>query len=146
MIEHIKNLFPNGFDTYSTLITIIAINMVIFSMYNRIKYLCLKKAAEKVAEIEQNTELTGSEKFAQVVLWINEDLPKLFRNKFFNTLIKKLVQFAYDNSKEYTENYIKRRTGYDLSTLIENIYNKNLNDSNDAKSDISTNNNDQKEL
>lgn len=146
MIEHIKNLFPNGFDTYSTFITIIAINMVIFSMYNRIKYLCLKKAAEKVAEIEQNRELTGSEKFAQVVLWINEDLPKLFRNKFFNTLIEKLVQFAYDNSKEYTENYIKRRTGYDLSTLIENIYNKNLNDSNDAKSDISTNNNDQKEL
>ena len=32
MIEHIKNLFPNGFDTYSTLITIIAINMVIFSI------------------------------------------------------------------------------------------------------------------
>ena len=145
MIEYIKNLFSDGPDTYSTLLTIITITMIVISMYNRIKYLCLEKAAEKVAEIEQNIELSGSEKFAQVVLWINEDLPNFFRNKFINTLIEKLVQFAYDNSKEYAKNYVKRKTGYDISTLLGNINNQNSNDSNNMKTDISVNDENKKE-
>ena len=145
MIEYIKNLFSDGPNTYSTLLTIITITMIVFSMYNRIKYLCLKKAAEKVAEIEQNKELTGSEKFAQVVLWINEDLPKFFRNKFINTLIEKLVQFAYDNSKEYAKNYVKRKTGYDISTLLGNLGTQNSNDSNNTKTDTPTNTENEKE-
>ena len=145
MIEYLKNLFSDGPNTYSTLLTIITIAMIVFSMYNRIKYLCLEKAAEIVAEIEQNKDLTGSEKFAQVVLWINEDLPKIFRNKVINTLIEKLVQFAYDNSKEYAKNYVKRKTGYDISTLLGNLNNQDSNDSDNMKTDVSTNIENEKE-
>ena len=90
-------------------------------MYNKIKYFCLEKAAEKVAEVEKDKELTGSQKFAKVVLWINQELPKIFKNKLFNIIVEKLVNYSYNTSKEYAINYIKRKTGYDISELIKKL-------------------------
>ena len=63
--------------------------------------------------------LTGEEKFALVISWINKDLPKIFANSIFKTIVEKIVQYAYDNSFNYMKNYIKRKTGYD-SLSIEN--------------------------
>lgn len=132
-------LTDNGSHTYNIILTIITIALIISNMYNRIKYLCLEKAAERVAQIESDRNLTGPEKFAKVVLWINEDLPTIFKNKLVKIIIEKLVQFAYDESKEYTKNYVKRKTGYDISTLLENINVTDSKDSIDSKSDDCTN-------
>jgi hypothetical protein len=46
-------------DQYSILVTIIAIFLFIWGMYSKIKYLCLKKASEKVAEIENLEDISG---------------------------------------------------------------------------------------
>lgn len=137
---NIISLFTENSQVYSVLVTIVAIGLIILSMYNRIKYLCLEKAAQKVAEVEANEGLSGSEKFAMVVLWINEELPGIFRNSFFKTIIEKLVQYAYDNSKDYAANYIKRKTGYDISELIGNCTNASTGSSNSSNSDSSTSN------
>jgi hypothetical protein len=138
MIEIIKALFSDGEHTYSTVLTIITIALVIISMYNRIKYLCLKKAVEKVAEAEANTELTGKEKFALVLTWIDKDYPGVFRISLFRTLLEKVVQLAYDNSKLFAKNYIKYKTGYDISEIVENLSDNTSTISIDTNSDIST--------
>ena len=84
-------------------------------------------------------KLTGEEKFALVISWINKDLPKIFANSMFKTIIEKIVQYAYDNSFNYMKNYIKRKTGYDISSLIDQI-NSNS-DNTDQKKDENTSNN-----
>ena len=139
MIEFIKEIVFDS-KTYDIIITLIAIGLAFSVMYNKIKYFCLEKAAEKVAEVEKDKELTGSQKFIKVVLWINNELPKIFRNKLFNMIIEKLVNYAYSNSKEYTKNYIKRKTGYDISELIKNLPNTSNESSKDMNLDNSTNN------
>ena len=99
-------------------------------MYNKIKYKCLEKALEKIADIEQNTELTGEEKFKIVVQWVNSDLPIIYKTTLLQQLIEKLVKYAYDNSKEYMENHVKRITGMDVQEVV-NMSTSNLQDSSD---------------
>lgn len=138
MINDIMKIFADGSETYNTILTIISIGLIIIAIYNRIKYLCLEKASEKVAEVEKMTELSGSEKFALVVLWINESLPKVFRTAFFQAILEKIINYAYDNSKSYALNYIKRKTGYDISELLETLENTSTAKPEDTKSDDST--------
>ena len=57
----------------------------------------------------------------------------------FKTIIEKIVQYAYDNSFNYMKNYIKRKTGYDISSLIDQI-NSNS-DNTDQKKDENTSDN-----
>lgn len=139
MIESISNFLSKD-NIYNSVITIIAILSILYAFYTKIKYLCLKKAAEKVAEVEEREELTGKEKFALVILWINEELPTIFKSSLFKTSIQKLVQLAYDNAFSYAKNYIKRKTGMDVSTLLTNISNTSQETSKDTNSDDSTDN------
>lgn len=106
---------------YGIIITIICILFLLWGIYNKIKFLCLKKASEMVAKVEEKEELSGEEKFALCILWINEELPKLFRNSLFKSIISKLVNIIYVNSFDYMKNYIKRKTGYDITELIEQV-------------------------
>lgn len=108
-------------DKYGLFMTIIAIIMIIYSLYQKIKFSCLEKASKMVAEAEGHSELSGKEKFALVVLWINEELPAIFKNSFFQAIIEKLIEFAYNTSFDYMKKYVKRKTGQDISTLIESI-------------------------
>lgn len=116
---------------YNILITIITIGLLIYSMYSKIKYYCLQEAITKVANIERLTDLSGEEKFAIVVTWINDELPKIFKNSLINNIIKTLVQAAYDNCFKYAKNYIKRKTGYDISEIVSEIQNKENDDQED---------------
>lgn len=116
---------------YNILITMITIGLLIYSMYSKIKYYCLQEAVKKVASIERLTDLSGEEKFAMVVTWINDELPKIFKNSLINNIIKTLVQTAYDNCFRYAKNYIKRKTGYDISEIVSEIQNKENNDQED---------------
>lgn len=130
MIEFINNYIFES--EYSLILTLITIVLVVISIYNRIKFLCLQKATELVSSIEDRDDLSGEEKFAIVVKWINNDLPKIFRSSLFKSIIEKLVQFAYDNCYNYMKNYIKRKTGYDVSGLIEQ-FNSEEKDSSDQQ-------------
>lgn len=126
MVDNIIAIFNN--ESYGIIITIVSIVSLIYALYQKIKFSCLEKASKMVAEAESHSELSGKEKFSLVVLWINEELPYVFRNAFFQTIIQKLIDFAYNTSFEYMKKYVKRKTGYDISTLMENI-NENENKS-----------------
>lgn len=119
MRENFLLIFQN--ENYGIFMTIIAIGLLVYSIYQKIKFKCLQKASEMVAEAEGRAELTGEEKFALVLTWINKDLPKVFKNSFFQTLIGKFIDFVYNNSFKYASNYIQRKTGYDISGLLESI-------------------------
>ena len=106
-------------NNYNIIATIAVVLLLIYSIYNKIKFLCLRAATEKVASVEKMSGLTGEQKFALVIKWINEELPSIFRNAFFQSIIDKLVQFDYDNCFNYMKNYIKRKTCYDISTIID---------------------------
>ena len=108
-------------DTTHVILGCIAIYGVISSMFNKIRYECVKKASTLVATVEQDDKLTGEQKFSTVVLWIDESLPFIFKNTLVKNFLHYIVQYAYDNSQEYAQNYIKRKTGYDTSEVINKI-------------------------
>lgn len=108
-------------NDYGLIVLILAIILLIWGIYNKIKFLCLEKASEMVAKAEEHSELSGEEKFALCVLWIHEELPKIFRNSIVISIIEKLLEFAYKNSFEYMKKYVKRKTGYDITELVEKI-------------------------
>lgn len=133
LVDNIISVTKNDF--YGLSLTIISIGLIIITMYNRIKYLCLEKAVEKIAAVEELKELTGEQKFALVVTWINSDLPTIFNNSLIETLIKKIIDYAYNNCFKYANNYIERKTGCNIKELVDMI--KDAED--EAKKDISTN-------
>lgn len=134
MIETIINYLQ---EDYNVFITLLALILLIWGVYQRIKFLCLEKASEMVAKAESYKELSGAEKFAIVLNWINEDLPKVFANSAFQTILKKLVQFAYNTSFTYMKNYIKRKTGQDVSELIDTLK-ETLDDADDSSTTTSS--------
>ena len=113
-----SKLFSMLTEEYNIFITVLSLILLMISIYNRIKYLCLEKASEMVAKAEAHEKLTGEQKLALCTIWINEELPKVFRNSLVQSLVKKLVNFVYDNSFEYMKRYVKRKTGQDISELI----------------------------
>ena len=115
---------------YDILATIIAVFFVLYAIYNRIKYLCLKKASEMVAKVEADKELTGEEKFALCIVWISEELPKVFKNSIFQTILEKIIQHVYDTSFEYATNYIERKTGTDINTINNILQSSQINKEN----------------
>lgn len=131
-----KNLFGIIFEiinyNYDKIVTVIAIILLIWGLYSKIKFLCLKKASEVIVDAESHYELSGKEKLALCIVWINNELPKLFRNSIIESLLTKLINFVYNNSFNYMKNYVKRKTGYDISELIEQIK-ENERDNDDVK-------------
>lgn len=134
MIETIVNYLQ---EDYNVFITLLALILLIWGVYQKIKFLCLEKASEMVAKAESYKELSGAEKFAIVLNWINEDLPKVFANSAFQAILKKLVQFAYNTSFTYMKNYIKRKTGQDVSEIIDTLK-ETLDDDTDSSSSSTT--------
>ena len=129
MDTFIKDLFTvtTTKDIYTVIVTLVALFFILKAMYNNIKFICLKKASEKIASVEELVDLTGDEKFALVLSWINSDLPKIFNNAAAQTIIEKLVNFAYNNAFKYAQNYIKRKKGYDIQELVDMIKDGNKN-------------------
>ncbi len=108
-------------NIYQLALVIISISLAIITIYNKIKYLCLKKASEMVARAESKTELTGEEKFALVYTWIEEDLPKIFKNTLFRSIVETIIEYVYKNSYDFMKKYVKRKTGEDIDVIINQI-------------------------
>lgn len=97
---------------------ILILILVIVSMYNKIKYDCMKKAAEYMVSIECQ-DFSGREKIKMVDKWINSKLPGIFNNSLINNLIDRIVKYIYTKGFSYMEEYIKRKTGLDLDTILK---------------------------
>lgn len=116
MLESVMSFITN--DGYSVLISIVAVSSVVYCMYSKIKYNCLMKASKMVAEAEGREDLTGEEKFALVTIWIEDELPKIFKSNMVKGIIAVLIEYAYNNSFQYMKNYIKRKTGKDVDEVV----------------------------
>lgn len=111
-------------NLYDVIVTMITLILLIWGIYSRIRYLCLKKAYEEIAKVESIKNLTNQQRFALVVTWIDKDLPNIFKNSLVRAILEKLVQFAYNNAYDYARKYIKRKTGLDISSLIKSAQDK----------------------
>lgn len=116
MLKNVMEFITN--DGYSVLISIVAGIFIIYSMYSKIKYNCLMKASKMVAEAEGREDLTGEEKFALVTIWIEDELPRIFKSNMVKGIIVVLIEYAYNNSFQYMKNYIKRKTGKDVDEVV----------------------------
>ena len=76
------------------------------------------KASKMVAEAEGREDLTGEEKFALVTIWIEGELPRIFKSNMVKGVIGVLIEYAYNNSFQYMKNYIKRKTGKDVDEVV----------------------------
>lgn len=123
MIEFVKNMLLDSStkDLYLIASTLIAVYFIFYSMYSKIKYNCLEKACQKIAEAEKIEDLSGEEKFALVLAWINNDLPKVFKNSIMQKILESIINYVYKNCYTYTKNYIKRKTGCDISEIVNTI-------------------------
>lgn len=97
-------------EKYGLICTILIIVILIYLIINKIKYKCLEKISNFVAEVEKNTELTGEQKFNLVKQWISTEL-KVTNNRLWDKLLNRLIQYTYENSKSYAVNYIVRKSG-----------------------------------
>ena len=108
-------------DNLNLFLVVMALLSFLYGSYNKIKYSCLEKASKLVTEVESLDNLTGQQKFALVTVWINDELPKIFKISIFQTILEKIIQFAYNTSFDYMKNYVKRKTGQDVSQVISSI-------------------------
>lgn len=106
------------------ILIITSICLLIYGLYSKIKFECLKKASELVSKIEEDDKLTAEEKFATVLFWINEDLPLIFSNATFKAVTEEIVKYVYKYFEKYANNYIKNKTGMDLEEIVENVEEK----------------------
>lgn len=116
-----KEIFDILSQHFSLVSSVILLVLLIWGVYNRIKFLCLQKASKMVADAESHSELSGKEKFALCLLWIDNELPRVFKSSLFKSIKERLLQFAYDTSYDYAEKYIKRKTGFDLDEMMNEI-------------------------
>ena len=100
---------------------IIAIVFIIYGVFEKVKYKCLLEASKKIAVAEDRDDLTGPEKFTLVVSWIDESLPAIFRNSLVRNTLRKIVQVVFDNCSVYMQRYVKRKTGKDITNIIDTI-------------------------
>lgn len=100
---------------------IIAIVFIIYGVFEKVKYKCLLEASKKIAVAEDREDLTGPEKFTLVVSWIDESLPAIFRNSLVRNTLRKIVQVVFDNCSVYMQRYVKRKTGKDITNIIDTI-------------------------
>lgn len=115
------DFFLSKISDVNFILLVATIISIIWGIYSKIQFLCLKKASEMVAKAEGMENLTGEQKFELVVLWIQNSLPTIFKNSVFTSIIEHLIDFVYNYSFKYMKNYIKRKTGKDVSEVIDQI-------------------------
>lgn len=116
LLDWLVNLI--GSKQYGTVTTGIIVVLVILTIYNKIKYQCLEKISNFVAEVEKNTELTGEQKYELVKIWLANEV-KITNRPFMNKLVDKLISSVYTNSKLYAINYISRKVNVDTNKVYE---------------------------
>ena len=116
LLDWLVNLI--GSKQYGTVATGIIVVLVILTIYNKIKYQCLEKISNFVAEVEKNTELTGDQKYELVKIWLANEV-KITNRPFMNKLVDKLISSVYTNSKLYAINYISRKVNVDTNKVYE---------------------------
>lgn len=116
LLDWLVNLI--GSKQYGTVTTGIIVVLVILTIYNKIKYQCLEKISNFVAEVEKNTELSGEQKYELVKIWLANEV-KITNRPFMNKLVDKLISSVYTNSKLYAINYISRKVNVDTNKVYE---------------------------
>lgn len=121
-MEEVFNTIFNFISSkgYGTISTIVIIILAIISIYNKLKYQCLEKVSNFVAEVEKNTELSGEQKFEMCKLWLSNEV-KVTNSSILTKFVEKIIQYAYDTSKNYAINYIARKANVDVSKVNEVI-------------------------
>lgn len=113
----IKLLSSVGYGSAATVLVII---LLIYNIYNKIKYRCLERISLYVAQVEANTDMNGEAKFQLVVDLINTEM-KITRNQILTGYIRKLIQEVYDSNESFAKNYMVKQFGKDGEKLLNKL-------------------------
>lgn len=97
---------------YINLISIIVGGgFTVIALFYKIRNNIIQYATQFIALIEEDNNLTGSEKMDMVISWIKDLIPRIFTVVFNDTVIRAIAQSIYDDMKKYKDNYIQAKTG-----------------------------------
>lgn len=97
---------------YINLISIIVGGgFTVIALFYKIRNNIIQYATQFIALIEEDNNLTGSEKMDMVISWIKDLIPHIFTVVFNDTVIRAIAQSIYDDMKKYKDNYIQAKTG-----------------------------------
>lgn len=107
-----------GSKQYGSIATAVILVLILVIIYNKIKFQCLEKISNFVAEVEKNTDLTGEQKYELVKVWLSNEI-KITDKPFMSKLVDKLIEYTYTNSKLYAVNYISRKANVETKKVYE---------------------------
>ena len=98
-------------DYINVISIIVGGGITLIALFYKIRNNIIQYATQFIALIEEDTNLTGSEKMDMVISWIKDLIPRIFTVVFNDTVIRAIAQSIYDDMKKYKDNYIQAKTG-----------------------------------
>ena len=98
-------------DYINVISIIVGGGFTVIALFYKIRNNIIQYATQFIALIEEDTNLTGSEKMDIVISWIKDLIPRIFTVVFNDTVIRAIAQSIYDDMKKYKDNYIQAKTG-----------------------------------
>lgn len=110
-MEQINQIIGVISDYINIISIIIGGGITLIALFYKIRNNIIQYATQFIALIEEDTNLTGSEKMDMVISWIKDLIPRIFTVVFNDTVIRAIAQSIYDDMKKYKDNYIQAKTG-----------------------------------
>lgn len=110
-MEQINQIIGVISDYINIISIIIGGGITVIALFYKIRNNIIQYATQFIALIEEDTNLTGSEKMDMVISWIKDLIPRIFTVVFNDTVIRAIAQSIYDDMKKYKDNYIQAKTG-----------------------------------
>ena len=110
-MEQINQIIGVISDYVNVISIIVGGGFTVIALFYKIRNNIIQYATQFIALIEEDTNLTGSEKMDMVISWIKDLIPRIFTVVFNDTVIRAIAQSIYDDMKKYKDNYIQAKTG-----------------------------------
>lgn len=110
-MEQINQIIGIISDYVNVISIIIGGGFTVIALFYKIRNNIIQYATQFIALIEEDNNLTGSEKMDMVISWIKDLIPRIFTVVFNDTVIRAIAQSIYDDMKKYKDNYIQAKTG-----------------------------------
>ena len=121
MTEMVKVLYSNLESVLNTVLVLFSVYMTIKAAYNKIKSNFKSKITGFINDAEEMKNLSNSEKMEQVVLWIKDLIPRIFKVAFNDATLEQIAENVYQDMKKFMNSRLKNQTGMNTKQIVYTI-------------------------
>lgn len=121
MTEMVKVLYSNLESVLNTVLVLFSVYMTIKAAYNKIKSNFKSKITGFINDAEEMKNLSNSEKMEQVVLWIKDLIPRIFKVAFNDATLEQIAENVYQDMKKFMNSRLKNQTGMNTKQIVDTI-------------------------